>query len=171
MIIVTFSQEGLLLWLGKEFADNSAAVLQWLAAGVFINCLAQVINALIQGRGRPDLTAKIHLLELIFYLPLLWWALKHYGIAGAAIVWTLRTTVDGILLVLVAQSLIPSARKLALKLSGCVIGASIVLLLCGIPDSLAVRSIIFCSCSLIFAVSTLRYLRRNRIFSAIRSRN
>src|ERR1039457_6126600 len=54
LVIVTFSQEGLMIWLGKEFANNSANVLRWLAAGVFFNCLAQVIYTLIQGRGRPD---------------------------------------------------------------------------------------------------------------------
>jgi O-antigen/teichoic acid export membrane protein len=163
LVIVTFSSEGLLIWLGKDFADNSARVLQWLAAGVFINSIAQVIFALIQGRGRPDLTAKFHLLELIFYIPLLWLALKHYGIAGVAFAWTLRVAVDGCLLLWVAQRLIPLARKLALKLSGCVIAASIALALCGLPDSLAARSIFFGVASLIFAAFSLLYLRRNRI--------
>jgi len=163
LVIVTFSQEGLMIWLGKDFANNSAPVLQWLAAGVFINCLAQVIFALIQGRGRPDLTAKIHLLELLFYLPLLWWALKQYGIVGAAVTWTLRVTIDGILLLWASQRLIPFARNVTLKLSGCVIMASIVLALCGLPDSLTVRSILFGVTSLIFTPFSLLYLWRNGI--------
>ena len=68
LLIVTFANEGIYLWLGAEFAQNSSYVLQWLAAGVFINSLAQVAFAMIQGAGRPDLTAKLHLLELPFYL-------------------------------------------------------------------------------------------------------
>lgn len=130
-IIVTFSHEILMLWLGKDFADNSAIVLQWLAVGVFINCLAQVLFALVQGLGRADLTAKLHLLELIFYLPLLWFALKQYGIAGAAVAWTLRVTVDWVLLLWVTKRLIPSTRDLILKLSGCIIITLIILTLCG----------------------------------------
>lgn len=163
LAIVTFSHEGLTIWLGKDFANNSAPVLRWLAVGVFINCFASVVFALIQGRGRPDLTAKFHLLELIFYLPLLWWALKHYGIVGAAFIWTLRVTVDGMLLLWASQRLIPVARKLTLKISGYVIVASVLFVFCGFSDSLTVRSILFAITSLTFAAFSLFYLRRNGI--------
>lgn len=37
LVIVVLAHEGLTLWLGREFADNSTLVLQLLAAGVFIN--------------------------------------------------------------------------------------------------------------------------------------
>lgn len=152
-----------MIWLGKDFANNSASVLQWLSVGVFINCLAQVVYALIQGRGRPDITAKIHLLELIFYLPFLWWALRYYGIVGAAFAWTLRATIDLILLLWVTHRLVPFERKLALKISICVIIASIVLVLSGFPDSIKVRSFLFGVTSLIFTAFSLLYLRRNKI--------
>jgi O-antigen/teichoic acid export membrane protein len=164
LILVTFSQEGLMVWLGKDFANNSAPVLQWLAAGVFINCLAQVVYSLIQGRGRPDITAKIHLLELIFYLPFLWWTLKHYGIVGAAFAWTLRVIIDGALLLWATKCLIPFARNVILKLSAYVIITSIVLALCGFPESLTVRSVFFGVTSLVFTVFSLFYLHRNKIF-------
>jgi O-antigen/teichoic acid export membrane protein len=163
LFIVTFSQEGLMIWLGKDFANNSALVSQWLAVGVFINCLAQVVFALVQGRGRPDLTAKFHLLELLVYLPLLWWGLKQYGIAGAAVVWTLRVAVDGIMLLWITQHLIPVARKITLKISGYVIIASILFISCGFPESVIVRSIIFAMTSLAIAAASLFYLRRNGI--------
>ena len=42
LVIVTFAYEGLNLWLGSEFANNSYLVLQLLAVGVFINSLANV---------------------------------------------------------------------------------------------------------------------------------
>lgn len=170
-VMVSFSREGLMIWIGKDFANNSASVLQWLAAGVFINGLASVFFALIQGRGRPDLTAKFHLLELIFYLPLLWWALKHYGIVGAAVAWTLRVTIDGILLLWATQRLIPFARKLTLKLSGCVIVASIVLVLGGIPASLMAHSIFFGVTCFIFTTLGLLYLRHNGILGIVLPRS
>ena len=52
-------------------------MLQILAVGVFINSLAQVPFALLQGVGRPDLTATLHLIELPLYLGLLWWLDQH----------------------------------------------------------------------------------------------
>jgi len=94
LLLITFAGEGLQLWLGAEFATNSTMVLKWLAIGVYLNSLAQVPFALIQGVGRPDLTAKLHLMELPVYLAFLWWAIHAFGIEGAAVAWTARVFVD-----------------------------------------------------------------------------
>jgi len=98
LVIIAFAHEGLQWWLGAEFARHSAPVLQCLAIGVFINSLAQLSATLVQGVGRPDLSAKLHLLELPFYLLGLWWAIHNYGVVGAALAWSGRVAVDGILL-------------------------------------------------------------------------
>ncbi|GAB6042975.1 flippase [Endothiovibrio diazotrophicus] len=92
--IAAFAPEGLALWLGGEFPQRSAGVVQWLALGVLLNGLANVPFALVQGAGRADLTARLHLLELPLYLPLLWTAVARWGIDGAAAAWTLRVAVD-----------------------------------------------------------------------------
>ena len=94
LIIVAFAHEGLSLWLGDEFANNSYLVLQLLAIGVFLNSLANVPFGLIQSAGRPDLTAKLHVIELPFYLLVLWSFLNTYGIVGVALAWLLRVSVD-----------------------------------------------------------------------------
>jgi len=109
LIIVTFSHEGLTLWLGSEFAGNSTLVLQILAVGVFLNSLANVPYGLVQSAGRPDLTAKLHLAELPFYLLILWWLLNDYGIVGASIAWVLRMAVDTIILFIMSNRLLPTA--------------------------------------------------------------
>src|SRR5439155_14462406 len=70
---VALAQDGLKLWLGSEFAQHGFRVLQILAVGVFINSLANVPFAFLQGVGRPDLSATLHLIELPVYLRLLWW--------------------------------------------------------------------------------------------------
>lgn len=98
--LVVFAPDVLRVWIGNEFAENSTAVLQLLAMGVFVNSLAMVPFTLIQGLGRPDITAKFHMLELPFYLLMLWYGISQWGIVGAAIAWTIRVTVDGLLLVL-----------------------------------------------------------------------
>jgi O-antigen/teichoic acid export membrane protein len=97
--LVAFAHEALSLWLGAEFGSKSTTVLQWLAVGVLINSLAQVPFALVQAAGRPDLTAKLHLIELPVYLVAMWWLIANYGIQGAAIGWTLRALVDAVALV------------------------------------------------------------------------
>jgi O-antigen/teichoic acid export membrane protein len=98
LLITSFAREGLQLWLGNEFAQYSAPVLQCLAIGVFINGLAQAFATFIQGIGRPDLSAKLHLLELPLYLMFLWWAIQNQGIVGAGIAWTVRVALDSLLL-------------------------------------------------------------------------
>jgi O-antigen/teichoic acid export membrane protein len=112
LVVVAFARESLTIWLGEPFALHSTLVLQLLAIGVLLNSLAQPPFALIQALGRPDLTAKLHLLELPVYLLALWWALQHYGINGAALVWTLRVAIDLLALYGIAQRLLPAASAI-----------------------------------------------------------
>lgn len=105
--VIVLAGDGLRLWVGSDFAAHSTRVLQWLAAGVFINCLAQVPFALIQGVGRPDLSAKLHLLELPGYLVALWYLSRHYGINGAAIAWTGRVFIDALILFVLSKQFLP----------------------------------------------------------------
>ena len=96
LLATVFASEGLRLWLSEDFARNSTGVLQWLAAGVLLNGLAHVPFAFIQAAGRPDLTAKLHLVELPFYLFGLWWFMNQWGLVGAAAAWTLRAGFDAV---------------------------------------------------------------------------
>jgi O-antigen/teichoic acid export membrane protein len=105
---IALAQDGLRLWLGAEFAQHSFRVLQILAVGVFINGLAYVPFALLQGAGRPDLTATLHLIELPIYIGLLWWLIRVRGIEGAAIAWSARAGVDALFLFVLAKRFLPS---------------------------------------------------------------
>lgn len=95
--VLLMAPEGLMLWLGPAFAAQSAPLLRWLTVGVFISCLVQVPFALIQASGRPDITAKLHMLELVPYLLILWMLVGKAGITGAAVAWTCRVTLDALL--------------------------------------------------------------------------
>jgi O-antigen/teichoic acid export membrane protein len=130
LVLVTLAPELLRLWLGREFAIESSGVLRWLAVGVFINGLAQVPFALVQGVGRPDYTAGLHLLELPFYLVAVWWLIHARGVEGAAIAWTARAGVDAVVLLGAAGRMVvplPSARwrlaAIATALAICGLGA------------------------------------------------
>ncbi|MBA4156501.1 MAG: flippase [Gemmatimonadetes bacterium] len=117
LFLVTFGEAGLMVWVGEEFARNSTVVLQWLAVGVLINCLAHIPFTVVQSAGRPDLTAKLHLCEVPFYMAALWWLTLRYGIEGAAIAWVLRVAVDMLVLYGMAARLLPGSgawiRRLA----------------------------------------------------------
>lgn len=139
LILVSFAHEGLRMWLGEIFANNSAPVLQWLAVGVFVNSLAQVPFAFIQGVGRPDVTAKLHLLELPIYLFGFWWLVNEYGIVGAAAAWTGRVILDAIVLFALAGHFI-NGKKTSVKyriLGGVLI--AVILVSAATADSLFVR--------------------------------
>ena len=97
-VVITFAPELLRVWLGSVFAVQSADVLRWLALGVLTNSLATLPFALLQGVGRSDTTAKIHLLEAPVYLVLMIWLIRGYGINGAAIAWCARSMLDMALL-------------------------------------------------------------------------
>jgi O-antigen/teichoic acid export membrane protein len=112
---VALAQDGLKLWLGPEFALHGFRVLQWLAVGVFINCLAYAPFTLLQGVGRPDLTATLHLIELPLYLGLLWWLVSTRGIEGAAIAWSVRVAVDALFLFVLARRFLPGKNPMRLR--------------------------------------------------------
>ena len=139
LLLVLFAQEGLDLWLGGEFARNSALVLQLLAIGVFINSLAQVPFTVVQAAGRPDITGKLHLVELPLYLVMLWVMLQHAGIVGAAIAWVLRLALDGGILVWIAARMLPGAREPLMRIVALTIVASGVLVLGATIGSLPLR--------------------------------
>jgi O-antigen/teichoic acid export membrane protein len=53
--------------------------------------------ALLYGSGRPDLPAKIHVAEVLVYLPLAFVLVSALGVTGAAVAWTSRCTADFVL--------------------------------------------------------------------------
>lgn len=102
-ILFVFAQSGLEWWINDEFSRNGYRVAQVLAVGVFINSFGHISQSLIQGFGRPDLTAKLHLAELAAYIPYLWLLIEHFGIVGAAYAWTIRVSISTVALAIMAN--------------------------------------------------------------------
>ena len=105
VLLALFAHQVLGMWLGSQFAQRSTLVLQILTVGLVANSLAQVPYALIQPVGRPDLTAKFHLVEFPIHVLLLWILINEWGIAGAALAWSARVALDGVLLFAAASRL------------------------------------------------------------------
>jgi O-antigen/teichoic acid export membrane protein len=93
------------LWLGAGFAEQAKEIFQILLIGIFFNSCAFLPFAFLQSKGRSDLTAKIHLIELPLFAMALYWATHKYGVNGAALAWTMRVALDAALLYIGAASL------------------------------------------------------------------
>jgi O-antigen/teichoic acid export membrane protein len=154
LLIVVLAQDGLKVWLGAEFARNSAGVLQWLAVGVFINSLAQVPFALVQGAGRPDLTAKLHLVELPCYLLALWWMVRAFGIEGAAIVWTGRVAIDALVLFGFGRRFLPISASLAPRTLSLLAFALLTLASATLAQGLILKGVFLSVTTLVFVLTT-----------------
>jgi O-antigen/teichoic acid export membrane protein len=85
-------------WIGADFAALAAPIAQILFLGAWINGLAFIALTLLQGQGRPDITGKLHMIELAPFLAILWILTSTLGIKGAAIAWSLRCAADAVAL-------------------------------------------------------------------------
>ncbi len=124
LISAVFARELLAIWIDPQFAGRAAAVLSWLSVGVLANGIAQVRYGFVQGSGHPHWTATLHLLELPFYVVLLFLFVTYAGIAGAAFAWAVRTSVDYLVLDFMSYRLLrpeaPYWRRLLLGSAGVV---------------------------------------------------
>jgi O-antigen/teichoic acid export membrane protein len=115
LLTVAFARPALAWWISPDFAGHSFQVAQLIAVGVLINSFAHFSQALIQAFGRPDLTAKLHVFELITYVPYLWWLIENYGITGAAVAWVVRATISTVLLWIIANRCLSGSIKRAAR--------------------------------------------------------
>jgi O-antigen/teichoic acid export membrane protein len=154
LVIVTMAHEGLDIWLGAEFSHHSTRVLQWLAVGVFMNSLAHIPFALVQGVGRPDLTAKLHLSELPIYLFAVWWLIGAYGIEGAAIAWLARVAVDALILFAMATRFLPRGATIMGRMAFTITMALLALGVATVPEDIAMKALFLLLTLVIFVMGT-----------------
>ena len=98
VVLIVAARPLLELWLGPEAAANSAPVAAILAAGVLAHAVAQPSFNLLQAAGRPELPARLHLVEAPTYLAYLMWLTDRFGIVGSAVAWTVRVTLSMLVL-------------------------------------------------------------------------
>lgn len=105
-IALLFAPVILRVWMGPVYADHGALALRILSMGVLVVAVAHIPYTFLEASGRPDIPAKFHLLELVFYIPVAWYLVGAYGINGAAIAWTVRVIVDTVLLFTAARRVV-----------------------------------------------------------------
>ena len=111
--LICLSSPLLQLWLGDGLDERSILIGQILFASYWVNALAYVPFAFIQASGNPQFTAKLHLAELPIYAALLYVLGSNFGLAGFAIAFGLRCTID--FLALAARSRVDN-KSMAMSL-------------------------------------------------------
>lgn len=102
VIFIFFMSKWLMItWMGAEYGGVASFILKILIIGYFFNSLAQIPFTSIQALGKAKITAIIHVCEVLPYLFLLYFSVVKYGIIGAAVAWTIRVTIDCILLFII----------------------------------------------------------------------
>ena len=155
---VVFARDIMAVWLGSEFVEDTVIVFQVLMVGMLLNSLATQPFTLVQATGHPELGAKIHLLEVPIHIILTFGLVRLWGISGAAIAWTIRVTLDTLLLFVVAfrisrvsiQSLLSS--KVPHTIAMFVITGALALLLNMKIESFWLRALVL---TMVFAALTL----------------
>lgn len=162
LVAAVFAHPLLALWLDTDFADHAKPVLQLLLVGIFINSAAHVPYALLQAHGRADLTAKLHLIELPTFALLLVAGVHLYGIAGAALAWSLRVLLDTTLLFAMAWRLHPAHRGALTRGAGLLFAATVALLLTIHVAQQSVQITLTAATIAASAIATLQTLRQAR---------
>lgn len=98
-VLVIVTPELLTVWMGKEFSLGSSMALRILVCGFFFSSVAQIPATVLHAFGRPDLTAKYHVVELPVTVLLNLLLIPVMGIAGAALAWSVRVALDAFLLI------------------------------------------------------------------------
>lgn len=110
-MVVLFAKPFFAFWLGEDFAANSSLILQMVAIGILINFTAHFPLTVLNALGRPDIPAKLHLVELPLYYIVLTVLILNFGIVGAALAWCLRVIFDTIMLSWFAWSRLGSDKS------------------------------------------------------------
>jgi O-antigen/teichoic acid export membrane protein len=81
-------------WIGIDFSAIASPVAELLFFGAWINAIAFVPYILLNSQGRPDITGKCHLAQLVPFIAILWVMTSAFGIIGAAAAYSIRCAVD-----------------------------------------------------------------------------
>jgi O-antigen/teichoic acid export membrane protein len=88
--LILFSELILTLWLGPEFAENSTMVFKLLCIGLYFISIVYLSQTLVQGVGRPDLSALLYFILMVLGIPFTYFLIKFHSIEGAALARIIR---------------------------------------------------------------------------------
>jgi O-antigen/teichoic acid export membrane protein len=101
------------LWVGQDFAARAASVGETILVGIWLTSIASLAACHLQAIGKPGIVARFQAYEMLPFFALLWWMLQHFGVLGAALAWSARCLLDGVLLLHAARLDARPTRMLA----------------------------------------------------------
>lgn len=107
VLIVAFPHQLLTLWLGADFASASRVVLLTLGLGAYLACVSVLPATFTDAIGRPDVGAKILLVQSVLYPSAIIFMIGWYGIEGAAVAWTVLCVLNVIVRLWACRSMVP----------------------------------------------------------------
>lgn len=115
LILLFYAKTILTWWISAEFAYNAAPILQVMSFAALISGISQVPFTMLQGQGRADLTAKLHIIEFPLFLIILYILTTNHGALGAAWAWLIRILLDFLVLwVMCTRHIAKENNKLSL---------------------------------------------------------
>lgn len=175
MLMALVLPDFLAFWLtdGELFMQKSLFVVHCLTLGVFIHGFGRVAWFFVQAAGRPDAAAKLHLIELMFYFPGAYLLISHFGINGAAVAWTVRVTVDCIVLMAVSMRHVEAPARILARTAVPIAGAAVLILLAMQPQPTGLRLLLGGGLLVLFYVvcwsRILTRKERNELLDFVRS--
>jgi O-antigen/teichoic acid export membrane protein len=163
LLLAAFSGELLHLWLGAGYAAAGGPVLAWLAVGLLLNGLAKVPSTMIQAVGRPDLTAKLHLVELPLFVLVLGALVWKWGIEGAAMARLARVGGDAVAVYWVGWRTVPATRRAAVRAATVAVAGSATAGLLRLLTSPGLRAAVLGAAALAFALMARSVLGRRAV--------
>jgi O-antigen/teichoic acid export membrane protein len=163
LVLVAFAPEILRTWLGSpDVAAHGVPVLRWLTAGAFVIGVGHVPASALQGANRPDLVAKLQLVELPLYWGGLWWLTKELGLPGVAIASAARMVIDTAGSHMLTHRIVPGTTDPLLRSAMRLSLLTAVLGTAALPERLIIRSALVAIVLVGFAVYTWTVLIRSR---------
>ncbi|MFZ0929693.1 MAG: polysaccharide biosynthesis C-terminal domain-containing protein [Syntrophobacteraceae bacterium] len=106
-VLYVWAPEIFRLWLGHELALQVTLPFRVLIFGFGAALLAPLSGTLMEAIGRPDIVVKLYMVELPFNIAIVWVLVRHYGIPGAALSFTVRALLETSVLWLILYRSIP----------------------------------------------------------------
>jgi O-antigen/teichoic acid export membrane protein len=158
VMLAGFAREILGLWIGGTFGMHTMPVFRWFAIVVLISSFSEMPSLIIQAAHRPDLTAKLRLIELPFALLLVWRMALWRGVEGVAIAVLIRVIFDTLAVSLFANRLFPSAVSFWSRVSWMSAAGAIVFVVGQLNLLVASKAILILSILCLFIISVWRLL-------------
>jgi len=106
MVLFVVAKPFFSIWAGPDFGRESPLPFYILLAGLLFNIIAYVPYSSLVASGRTDLVAKIHWAELAPYLIVAVVLIRYFGIAGAAMAWSVRVIFDAALFLVLTRKFV-----------------------------------------------------------------